>query len=153
MPGHYFITICTQNRVSYFGKVIDGKMVLNKIGKIVFNYWIKIPRIYENIELGEHIIMPNHIHGIIIIGSVGTEHCSVPTKTKHNKMGFLSQTIKFYKEAVTKEIKGKKCKFKWQRSFYDRVIRDNDELSRIRDYIIANPINWFHDRNNPFNIK
>jgi REP element-mobilizing transposase RayT len=144
-PGLYYITICTKDRYAYFGKVQNNLVYLNNLGQVALKYWIKIPEIYNNVELDEYIIMPNHIHGILIINEnkfvVGTEHCSVPTKTKHNKMGFLSQIIKFYKEAVIKDIK-KQYNFAWQRSFYDRVIRNEKELSNIRKYIVNNPINW-----------
>lgn len=151
-PGLYFVTICTKNKQEFFGEIKNNQVYLNDSGQVALKYWIKIPEIYNNVELDEYMIMPNHIHGILIINenkSVGTEHCSVPTKTKHNKMGFLSQIIKFYKEAVTKDIKRNNSHFAWQRSFYDRVIRSEKELNNIREYINNNSINWDNDQNNP----
>jgi REP element-mobilizing transposase RayT len=67
LPGYYFITICTKNQECFFGTIMDGKMELSELGKIANKYWIEIPNYFENIELDEFIIMPNHIHGIIII--------------------------------------------------------------------------------------
>ncbi len=67
LPGHYYLTICTQNRRCLLGKIIDEKMVLNRYGKIVNKYWRKLPEKFNNISLDEYIIMPNHLHGIIVI--------------------------------------------------------------------------------------
>ncbi len=163
--GAYFVTLCTQNMESYFGVIKDGEKVLNKFGKLTEKYWKEIPKHYDNIGIDEYVIMPNHIHGIIMIFesrgntnlaeerstkglSVGTEHCSDPqyinkTNIKSKNYGILSKIIKSYKDITTKEIKHflKFENFKWQRSYYDRIIRDENELNRIRKYIYCNPIN------------
>lgn len=84
--GSYFITICTQNREHYFGEIIDGKMQLSHIGVIADIFWHEIKNRAKNVELGEFIVMPNHVHGILIlkdnnveidnsdINNVGTGH-------------------------------------------------------------------------------
>ena len=81
--GYYFVTICTKNRINHFGKIEDKKMCLNKYGQAVEKFWRQIPKYYNNVTINSFIIMPNHIHGIIIINdnsnAVGTEQCSVPT--------------------------------------------------------------------------
>ena len=166
--GYYFVTICIQDRIECLGMVKDGEMVLNNYGEIVLKYWQEIPKHYNDIELDEFQIMPNHHHGIIIIktepvgmaqygalGSVGTEHCSVPTcpiPTAH--YGLLSKIVKSFKEFTVKEIRHKfnDHQFQWQRSFHDRVIRNEEELINIRYYIQQNPAQWAQDRNNPLNI-
>ncbi len=73
-PGAYFITLCTHNRQCLFGDVVNGKMVLNGYGKIVEHCWLEIPQHFEHVELDEYVVMPNHIHGIIIIKNVGAIH-------------------------------------------------------------------------------
>lgn len=149
--GYYFITICIKDKKEFFGEVRDGEMRLNKLGKIVNYYWMEIPKHYSCVQLDEYIIMPNHIHGIIIINTVenvGTGQCPVPTK-----YGKLSKIIKSFKEAVIKNAKVKyKGNFQWQRSFYDRIIRNDEELVKIRDYIENNPLKWDLDKNNSENL-
>ncbi len=156
--GYYFITICTHQRIEYFGDCIDGKMFLNERGLIAERCLEEIEDFYENVVIDEYIIMPNHVHLIISIIRVGTEHCSVPTKTcdKYGRhYGLLSKVIKSYKNAVTNEIRQKfrKDYFRWQRSYHDHIIRNKLSLEMIRRYIQANPRNWKEDRNNPINIK
>ena len=167
-PGYYFVTICTKNKIHYFGDIHDYKMTLNNIGQITNDIWQSIPGHYPNVSLNEYIIMPNHIHGIIIIKenaedrNVGTGHCPVqsqrervalkrtgrcPVPTKKN-YGLLSKIINAFKNLVLKEIKNQNinCNFSWQRSFYDHVIRGEKGLKQIRDYINNNPVKWQLDR-------
>ena len=157
--GLYFITVCTHKRTKWFGDVNDGKMILNGYGKIADNLWHEIPNHYSGVIIDVRQIMPNHMHGIIqIVGTdtvVGTEHCSVPTDVDagriNGRYGLISKIMKSYKEMVVKTIHKQlgNFEFSWQRSFYDRVIRNNDELNRIREYIVNNPAKWEFDRNNP----
>ena len=156
--GWYFTTICTAGRKNYFGAIVDDKMVLNEYGKIVEKYWREIADHYDQIKLDEFVIMPNHIHGIIIIQNnqqglnyVGTEQCSVPTR--NNRFGLISKVIKSYKEAVIKFIRHNyhDNDFAWQRSFYDHVIRNEKSLDNIRHYIRYNPLQWAVDRENIVN--
>lgn len=154
--GYYFITICTKNGVECFGKIYNEEMVLNQYGKIAQEYWSEIPNIYNTVEIDEFIIMPNHIHGIIIISDDNndrTEHCSVPTNTEPG-YGLLSKVIKSFKNAVTKKIRQELSdnNFQWQRSFYDHVIRNEKSLYEIRRYIINNPLKWELEKNNIENL-
>lgn len=167
-PGYYFVTICTKHKIHYFGGIHDHKMTLNDIGQIANDIWQSIPDHYPNVSLDEYVIMPNHIHGIIIIRenadykNVGTAHCavrrtsngaaikrteqcSVPTKTRY---GLLSKIVKSFKNCVTIKVKNELNiqNFSWQRSFYDHVIRSEKGLKLIRDYINNNPVKWRLDR-------
>lgn len=137
------MTICVNDRECVFGKIIDGCMQLSSIGKTVEEYWNLIPQIYPNIYLDHYVIMPNHLHGIIII--------DMPVGAINNRpYGKLSQIIKSYKQMVTKQIrKQNNVYFLWQRSFYDHVIRDDVDFNRVREYIINNPKMWEYDENNP----
>lgn len=152
-PGHYFVTICIQDRIEKFGTIIDDKMVLNESGKIVKNTWIEIPIHFNDIVLDRYIIMPNHIHGIIINNPVGNGHArSVNKNTKNNNLSII---IGSFKSAATKRINQSNnlSPFKWQKSFYDHIIRIDKSLNKIREYIINNPATWDNDEHNIKNYK
>ncbi|MFA5076246.1 MAG: transposase [Patescibacteria group bacterium] len=143
--GQYFITICTHNKEMVFGDVINGKMVLNEYGKIAKKCWQQIPQHYLNIQIDIFVVMPNHLHGIIMIDDpVGTGQCPVPTM----RYGLLSKIVNSFKNVVTKQIRSRDFHFQWQRSFHDRVIRNQWEYQKIYQYIKNNPKNWGKDRNN-----
>jgi len=157
--GYYFATICTQNREEWFGKVKSGITRLNKFGEIAKNFWTEIPGHFEDVEIDEFSIMPNHAHGILIIerNMVGDAYMrphqrnafmhSLQDKTKM----LLSKIIQQYKASVTHKINNfqNDLHFQWQRSFYDHVIRNESELFRIREYIQNNALRWDLDRENP----
>ena len=148
-PGYYFVTICTKGMLEYFGRVQNAKMELNGAGKIVHKCWFDLPNHYKNCKLHAFIIMPNHIHGIIkIIGNGFKPFQNEPTTNNSN--GFkpfptygLSEIVRGFKTFSSKYINQKsKQKFTWQKSFYDHIIRNNDELNRISYYIEKNPLLW-----------
>ncbi|MCK5492698.1 MAG: hypothetical protein KAJ14_06290 [Candidatus Omnitrophica bacterium] len=147
--GYYSITICTQKREYIFGDIVSNEMLLNQYGDIVKNSWLDLPNHHMGIELDQFIIMPNHIHGIIIINNpVGNG----PARSSNNHINNnLSVIIGSYKSTVTKQINRiNDNTFKWQKSFYDHIVRIDKSLSRIRGYIINNPKNWELDENNIF---
>ena len=158
--GYYYVTICIRDKVSVFGEIKNETMVLNHFGKIAGRRWREIPEHYENVGIDSYVIMPNHIHGIIIIKpydnntSVGTEQCSVPTvigkKSSSKKYGLLSKIIKSFKNTVIKDVReiDPDFDFGWQRSFYDHIIRKDDVLTEIRKYIAENPLKWYLDQYN-----
>jgi len=125
-------------------------MVLNDLGKIAEECWLDIPKHYIESELDEYIIMPNHIHGIIIIDydNVGKGHPEntgqvAPSLQQNNKKHNLGNIIGSFKSAVSQKAHEKNYKnFSWQSSFYDRVIRNESELFNIRKYIQQNPLKW-----------
>jgi len=156
--GYYFVTICTKNRQEYFGNIIDDKMVLSKYGNIVQKYIFELPKRYKNIELDEFIIMPNHIHLIIIIKytpiPVGTIH-ELSLRNINNQLQrrnmLLCKIIGFLKMNSSKQIHQMGLNlFQWQRSYYDEIIRNEYSLYFISQYIRENPINWNEDKNNLF---
>jgi len=173
--GAYFITICTRNRGHYFGEIYDGKMELSHLGIIANVLWHEIPNHSVSVELGDFVIMPNHIHGILIIDKpnvvvetghiVGSEHALnlraqspqphgtqslQPGDTRFQNIGknTISSIIGSYKSAVTKHANRLKLKNGWQNLFHDRIIRNDEEYQRISNYIINNPINWEKDKLN-----
>ncbi len=157
--GYYYVTICTKNRECWFGEIVDGEMILNEIGNIVQKCWFQIPQHYQNVSLDEFIVMPNHIHGIIIINktssiNVGTIHeLSLRNKSifnwKQRRKMLLPKIIGFFKMNSSKTIHQLGINsFQYQRSFYDHIIRNEQSLNEIRKYIQGNPINWDNDKNN-----
>jgi len=158
----------------FFGDIVAEKMQLSSIGKITKKFWLAIPAHFSFIKLDQFIIMPNHLHGIIEINNqesttiVGTGHCPVPTqcpvptdkKQHYSTFGnvlpkSISTIIGSFKSVATRTINLKlpKTNFGWQTRFYDRIIRNEDELSRIREYIIDNPKKWENDQDNISSLR
>ncbi|MCS6885522.1 MAG: transposase [Acidobacteriota bacterium] len=203
-PGAYFITIVTQDRECLFGDVVDGKMRLNAMGQIVQQCWQDIPCHFPHAELDAFVVMPNHIHGIVVITDtnvgawhVGTRHAvplhhatpippppmppqdpiplsnptpphdavlprNIPTSPNVNTprteqfgkpvASTIPTIIRSFKSAVTQRINAL-CSNPgapvWQRNYYEHIIRDEQSLSHIRQYIRDNPLRWMFDRVNP----
>ena len=149
--GYYFVTICTKDRLSFFGKIEDDKMILNECGEIAEKCWLDIPKHFPNVKTDEFVVMPNHFHGIIIIdGFVGNRHaCSLQNTHENRQHQKLPVIIGSFKSAVTKLIHRKYDKnFHWQKSYYDHIIHGESSLNNIRQYIRQNPQNWDTDKNN-----
>ena len=151
LPGAYFITICTYRKENILGYIIDGKIELNILGKITEREWLKTFQIRKNIQLDEYIVMPNHFHGIIIL----TENKGVlqyaPTNKFHSPSQSIGSIVRGFKSAVTRGIKRLDYPFLysiWQRNYYEHIIRNENELNRIREYIQNNPLRWEYDREN-----
>jgi putative transposase len=146
--GKYFVTICTHGMISYFGNISVEKMVLSKTGRIANELWYELPEHFPNVSLDEFVVMPNHIHGIIIIhppNDVGTLHAtSLQPKNKFMSSisptpGSLPAVIRSYKSAVSKSVHLTDPDFSWQPRYYEHVIRSDQEMIRIKQYIINNP--------------
>jgi putative transposase len=148
--GAYFITICSFKKELIFGKIIDGKMILSEIGKIVAKYLEEIPNHFEDVFIDEYVVMPNHIHVIITI--VGVQNFE-PLRHEYQKIipKSIGSIIRAFKASVTiwyRENGFKK--FKWQRNYFEHIIRNEEDLFRIREYILNNPLQWESDEENPF---
>ncbi len=155
--GIYFITICTQNREHYFGEIIKGKMQLSNIGVLADVLWHEIKHHARNIELGAFVVMPNHIHGILILNGntpVETLHAtSLQNANGKNeqmsmispKQNSISTIIRSYKSAVVKHAHRLGCDFAWQSRFYDNIIRNQQSYNNVSNYIVNNPVNWQSD--------
>jgi putative transposase len=144
------VTICTYEKECMFGVIENEEMKLNLEGKIADKCWSKIPELYDNVELDEFIIMPNHVHGIIMIKPVGVEYIQpLRNKYQHVIPNSLGSIIRSYKAAVARECR-KKCSsyFGWQRDFYEHIIHTDKELTNIRKYITENVLKWSLDDEN-----
>ena len=141
--GYYFITICMKNRKEFFSKIENSLVVLSKFGKLIDEVLINIPS-YYNVEIDCYIIMPDHIHLIIILD-----------KDENKKNYSLSDVMGKFKSFSCKKIREvleDDEKFEWQKSFYDRIIRNEKELYQIRKYIKENPLRWEIEKDNPENL-
>ena len=167
----YFVTICTQNRECYFGDILDGKMQLTEIGNLAKKYWQEIPQHFPFVQLDAFVVMPNHVHGIILIDKpqnggngcnvnvVETRHCLVSTTPNNDEpktigqkrfqnqgKNTLSSIIGSYKSVVTKNARKIHAGFAWQSRFHDHIIRNNESFEKIKSYIIENPLKWNDDK-------
>lgn len=144
--GAYFVTICTHGYEYLFGDIVDAGMVLHDAGRIVVDEWLRTAQIRAEIDLDEWVVMPNHFHGIVVIGCAGDRPVAPTTGPKPKSIGAL---IAGFKSAVTKRINhtrrtpGAQV---WQRNYCERVIRNDSELHRIREYIRNNPARWESDQ-------
>ena len=164
------MTLCVWQRDCLFGEIVNGEMVLNEVGRIVDSVWNNLPGHYANIELDSACIMPNHFHGIInivdgadIVGAglkpALTEPAPEPAPTepasavRHHG---LTEIIRGFKTFSAKRINTLRnnpgCPV-WQRNYYERVIRNDGELTRAREYIVNNPMKWELDKENPKNCE
>jgi putative transposase len=156
--GGYFITIVTYQRNMLFGKIVDEEIRLNDLGKIADECWHAIPDHFPNVELGAYVVMPNHVHGILIINDgpatnsllvVGARHAS-PLRPHGVKPKSIGAIVGSFKSAVTKRGRREhNITGVWQRNYYEHVIRNQEEWDRIQRYIVANPSRWADDQENP----
>lgn len=164
--GAYFITICTQNRSSLFGEILNGVLRLNDAGQMIQSVWNELPQHYTGVDIDNSVVMPNHIHGIIVLTSVraGPRACpnnTPPQEDRGQPQGvaptmslpdvvhrFKSFTTARFRHGVIQNGWPPFFKKLWQRNYYEHVIRNDNEWDRIREYIAANPARWAEDVNN-----
>lgn len=165
--GAYFITICTQKREHFFGTIKNGSMKLSEIGKLAEQYWMEISNHFPFIELGNFVVMPNHVHGILIINKIDpptlsstesaeTRHCLVSATESNTTIGqtrfqnqgknTISSIVGSYKSIVTKMARQINANFAWQSRFHDHIIRNSKSFDTIQNYIFENPVKWKNDK-------
>ena len=148
--GYYFVTICTDDRNYYFGSIENGDMQLSDYGKIAQFCWVEIPNHFKHALLDEYIIMPNHIHGILILTDrKETNSNQVQEAFGKPVVGSLGTILRSYKSAVTKMIHEKDInspKKIWQKGYYEKILRSEKGLFNVQRYINQNPKNWIKDR-------
>ena len=144
-PGAYFLTICTHNRDPMFGQVVDGEMVLNRYGRIVLSDWGKLPDHHPYIELRAFIVMPNHVHGILMVKDTDLE------AVKRRSVSDIMRRYKTFSSRRINRIRQTTGPV-WQRSYWEHVIRNQEAFRRIHDYITTNPLRWHLDKENPHRI-
>lgn len=156
-----------------FGEVVNDEMVLSDFGHVVQDGWLQLTRHFQNVELDAFVIMPNHMHGILLImdqgeSSVGAKHWPPKRVSMQNSManasplhhdgtksGSLSAIVQNYKSVTTRKInqlRGLSGKTVWQRNYHERIIRNQRELEAKRSYIANNPMQWALDAENPYHL-
>ena len=151
--GAYFVTMCTQNRMCLFGEIVNGEMRMNELGRVAHSVWKEIPAHFPQVETDAWVVMPNHVHGILLIAhNARATHASPLRPSSGPPKRSLGAIVGSYKSAVSKRI-NQSCRTPgvplWQRSYYDHVIRNDADLNRIRQYIAENPARWHEDHENP----
>ncbi len=166
--GAYYITLVAHNRENLFGEIVDGEMQLNEIGDLIAEEWSRSTEIRKEIELDEWVVMPNHLHGIVVINAgpdetreVGTHGVGATGRSplqsprgpaRHSLPSFVAG----FKSATTKRIntmRDTQGAPVWQRNYYEHIVRSDNDLDRIREYIFNNPFNWESDDENPVNVR
>jgi len=167
-PGAYFVTIVAYDRAGLFGDIVDGEVHLSRYGELVSTYWQAIPKHFPHAEMDVFVVMPNHVHGIISI-IVGACHAvplrsssTINDSTEHFERfgkpvsGSIPTIVRSFKSVVTKDINELRHTIGasiWQRNYFEHVIRDEESLNRIRQYILDNPARWDFDRENPMAVN
>ncbi len=178
-PGFYFVTICTKDRIKMFGEIVNEKMILNRLGLIVKHCWHDLSNHYKNCILDSFIVMPNHFHGIIKIKDVNSnKHVEMGLRSKvairvapvemihesslrespnnnhriERRKMLLSKIVGRFKMQSSKKINliNHTICFRWQISYYEHIIRTEQDLWKCRKYITDNPANWKNDKNYKF---
>jgi REP element-mobilizing transposase RayT len=156
--GAYFITLCTHNWKCIFGHIVDEMMRLNHIGRIVAEEWMRSAEIRHEVMLDAWVVMPNHVHAIVVIanGCRGDRPVAPTPKAPSRPIGpapkSLSSLVAGFKSAAAKrvnELRGTAGQPLWQRNYYEHIIRNENECRLIRKYIHDNPLKWALDRENP----
>ncbi|MDD3554241.1 MAG: transposase [Deltaproteobacteria bacterium] len=174
--GAYFVTICTQGRACLLGDVVDGDIRLNDAGRMIESVWNDLPTFYPGVATDEFVVMPNHVHGIIVIVGaapqrlVGAAPRGRPDSDDRPYSGqpqgvaptlslpdvvhrFKTMTTKRYANGVKQSGWSPFAGRLWQRNYYEHIIRDGQDLDSIREYIVNNPLQWALDQENPLNAR
>ena len=179
--GAYFVTICTRGRVCVLGDVVDGRVRLSEFGRLAHSVWSELPRHYSHVRLDAWVVMPNHVHGIVmlepsddVVGAglkpaptIENELPSMvldasrsrrvdrtvlkpaPTGRRQHGLPEVVRAFKTYSARRINAARGATGTPFWQRNYYEHVIRDEESLDRIREYIVYNPARWDEDPENP----
>ncbi len=149
--GAYFVTICAFQRACVFGEIVDEEMHASRYGRIVDAAWHDIPEHHPQVMLDEYVLMPNHVHAVLFLLNDGVGQAPAG-RPKGPPRGSLGAVVGSFKSAVTRRINWLRAgpgAPVWQRNYNDRIVRDEEELFRIRTYIRENPLRWALDPENP----
>lgn len=171
-PAAYFVTICVAEREELLGKVGTEGVVLSPAGQVVIETWMALADHFAAVRLDEFVVMPNHVHGVVVLispenamGHVGAKHSPeprsadksvplanaspLPRGTSSGSLGAVIQNFKSVSSRRINVLRGTPGAPVWQRNYFERVLRDERELDTARQYIAANPARWYEDRENP----
>ncbi len=144
-PGYYFVTICTKAQQCCFGRIVDGHMELSNLGRVAHDCWIAIPEHFAFAAVDQFVVMPNHVHAIVVISQLG----GPPRRNQFGpQSGNLASIVRGYKIGVKKYATEQRLSFDWQPRFFEHIIRNETALGRIRGYVVTNPQRWEADEYN-----
>ena len=153
--GAYFVTVVTEGRLCLFGEVAGGEVRLNEAGRLVADTWRWLETRYPFVVLDEYVVMPNHFHGLLALTEEGEgagDSRIAPTGEAGAGRKDLGGLIGAFKTVAAKRVnvaRGAPGRRLWQRNFYERVVRSEEDMDRIRAYIRDNPLGWELDDENP----
>jgi REP element-mobilizing transposase RayT len=151
--GAYFVTLCVEGRQDLLGDIVDGNLQLNEYGRIVETSWEWLGQQYPYVDLDEWVVMPNHLHGIVVIcddrRGDSRKGDSRIASTKRKPLGRLVGAFKTVSTKQINLVRGTPAATIWQRNYYEHIIRNEGELARIRKYIVENPLKWDLVQENP----
>lgn len=142
-PGAYFVTICTHRRQHLFGRIEDGEMRLNRLGALIPRRWHGLPQHYPYVRLQAFVVMPNHVHGLLILTDEGYD----PPRLTRPDLSTIIGGFKSFAAREVNQVRGTAGPV-WQRGFYDHIVRTEESLATIAAYIANNPANWASDIDN-----
>ena len=149
--GYYFVTVCAQGRGCLFGQITKGDLCLNENGQVVAESWAWLAKRYEYVNLDEWVLMPNHLHAIVIInderrgGSRTAPTSAAANSLRRKPLGRLIGAFKTVSTKKVNELHGTPGTTMWQRNYYEHIIRDQNSLETVRRYIVNNPSRWEFD--------
>ena len=150
--GAYFVTICTTQRLCLFGDVINGEVALSTIGQVAEGHWEDVPNHALGVTLDVWVLMPNHLHGVVVLPDVKDGCFSADARPYGAKPSSLGVVIGGFKGAVSREVSARNLTLVrplWQRNYHERIIRNDGKLDAIRTYIHDNPARWLNDPDHP----
>ena len=154
-PGSYFITICAFCKKCLFGTVENGGVRLSGIGEVARRCWMDIPNHFPNIKIDAFVVMPNHMHGIVIIQERARRAVPLPVTLEAFQKpvaGSIPTIVRSYKAGVSKLVRdatGNREFRVWQSNYFERVLRDGEEFNNAFRYVRENPSMWHLDKENP----
>jgi putative transposase len=153
--GAYFVTVCIKNKECLFGEIADGMMRLNHAGELIHEIWDALSKRYDDIDLDAFVVMPNHVHGIIVLIDASAVGAGLALPIRRGAasnaptLGDVIRTFKSISAIQVNRLLTRTGQLLWQRNYYEHIIRNEAGLDRIRSYIAMNPQNWMMDQENP----
>ena len=148
------MTICTHGRECLLGEVVDERVRLHPIGAVIQACWDDLPSHFPCVELDTFVVMPNHVHGAIVLTMVGAQHAA-PLRD-NVQPGSLGAIVRSFKSAATRranQLRGTPGVPLWQRNFYEHIVSSEEDLAHVRQYIVDNPSTWAEDEDNPLKVS
>jgi putative transposase len=147
-PGAYFITVCAHNRACLFGEISAGAVQLNDNGAVVQETWDRLPTHYSHLMLEAFVVMPNHVHSILVLTDDSIAAGLKPAPTPRHVLPEIVRAFKTFSARLINHRRGIRGLPVWQRNYYEHVIRTDSALNRVRQYIGENPARWAEDPEN-----